>query len=81
MANARIDRDYLKLDDAAAEAFERRRSHLGLVGESAARRRHRPVDFYTQQELALRAALGRGDCFAIRRFKERPGDLLGSACS
>jgi lambda family phage portal protein len=78
MAHARIDRDYLGLDDAAAEAFERQ---LDRIWDWWASQQHADVtgrsDFYTQQELALRAALGRGDSFAIRRFKERPGDLLG----
>jgi lambda family phage portal protein len=76
-ANARIDREYLKLDDAQAEAFERQCDRIwDWFAESRASDLAGQVDFYTQQELALRAALGRGDCFAIRRYVERPGDLL-----
>jgi lambda family phage portal protein len=76
-ANARIDRRYLKLDDAAAEAFEEQADRIwDWWAECRASDLAGQTDFYTQQELALRAVLGRGDCFVIRRYVEQPGDLL-----
>ena len=74
---AQVDREYLGLSDDEAQAWERQAerifSHhskrLDIEGE---------LTFAEQQGLALRGALESGDILAIRRFREREGELLGT---
>jgi len=74
---ATINREILGLDDAAAEAWERRAE---LIFEVFAQNCDitRRMLFAQQTELALRSELQSGDVLAVRRFKQRPGNLLGT---
>lgn len=76
--HARLDRDYLGLTDEQAEAWERRCNLIwATVAESRTLDIEGKFDFYFRQELGLRSVLGRGDMLVIRRYLERPGELLG----
>lgn len=73
---AQIDRSILGLGEEEAEAWERRAETIWQV---AAGRLDltRTQTFAQIQDLVLRAQLSSGDVFVLRRYKERPGDLLG----
>lgn len=76
--HARVNREYLGITDEAAEAWERRADFIwSLAAESTTLDLEGKFDFYFRQELGIRAILGRGDMLVIRRFVERPGELLG----
>ncbi len=76
--HARIDRDLLGLSEKEADAWERdaERFFAAWAGSHACdiTRRH---DFYTLQDVVFRSQLERGDVLVIRRYRERPGELLG----
>lgn len=77
--HARIDRDFLGLTDEQADQWERDAARIfAMWADSAACDLAGRMDFYTMQGLALRSTLVRGDLFAVRRFIERAGDLLGT---
>ena len=62
--HAAIDRDYLRIDDAAADAWEAQAERLFRTwAESQECHAKRSLDFYTQQDVAFRAVLGAGDHF------------------
>lgn len=78
---SRIDREFLKLTDEQADEWENAAERLFDWWASSMSRPcdlARRLDFYSMQGLAFRSALGRGDCFAIRRYVDRPGDLLST---
>jgi lambda family phage portal protein len=74
---AKIDRELLGLSDDEAERWEGMAERvfalhadaLDVEGEMC---------FAEQQNIVVRSALESGDILAIRRFKERPGGLLGT---
>lgn len=77
--HARIDRDFLGLPDEQADQFERDAERVfALWAETHACDLAGRLDFYSMQGLGLRSVLGRGDLFVVRRFVERPGDVLAT---
>lgn len=72
----RVDRRFLQLSDDAADAWEREAKSLwwAACDQLDLTRRDTMAGL---QELWLRTQLQSGDVFAIRRYKARPGDLLG----
>lgn len=73
-----IDRDYLELTQEAADAWELQAERIFLAWATnpdwcdiAGR-----LDFYTQQSVVEHAEWADGDCFALRRYLPRPGDLI-----
>ncbi|HEY8732267.1 MAG TPA: phage portal protein [Candidatus Limnocylindria bacterium] len=78
-SNSRIDRELLGLSDETADAWERKADRIfDWWAESKACDIAGRFTFYQLQDLALRTTVERGDAFAIRRFVERPGDLLAT---
>lgn len=78
---SRVDREFLKLTDEQADEWENAAERLfewWAMSLSRPCDLARRLDFYSMQGLALRSALGRGDLFAIRRYVDRPGDLLST---
>lgn len=74
-----IDAEFLGLTDDQADAFERDAERVwALWAETTQCDLAGRLDFYALQGLALRSTLGRGDVFAIRRFVQRPGDVLAT---
>lgn len=62
--HAAIDREALRLDDAAADAWEAQAERLFRAwAESPESHVKRSLDFYQQQDIAFRAVLGAGDHF------------------
>lgn len=76
-AKARIDRKYLGLTDEQAEEWEQMAERV-FVHHSKRLDIEGELSFAEQQALALRSVLESGDLLALRRFKERKGDLLGT---
>jgi lambda family phage portal protein len=77
--HSRIDREFLGLDDAAADKWEADAERVwAWWAESTACDLAGRMDFYAMQGLALRSQLARGDLFGIKRYEERAGDLLGT---
>ena len=74
----RIDRAFLKLDDAAASAFEAQAQRLWWAFAYGT-----PCDIQRQQtfDIATRTALAsaweNGDMFVVRRYVKRPRDVVG----
>jgi lambda family phage portal protein len=78
-AHSQVNREYLGLSDDAADAINRRIDFIfNAHAESKAWDSEGASDFYGQQDLALRTVLGRGDAVVVRRFVERPGDILAT---
>lgn len=78
-ATARIDRELLGLDDKAADEWERKADRIfGWWADSKACDVAGRHTFYQLQELALRCTVTRGDAFGIRRFVERPNEVLAT---
>lgn len=78
---SRVDREFLKLSDEQADEWENAAERLFEWWATSLARPcdlARRLDFYSMQGLVFRSALGRGDCFAIRRDVERKGDLLST---
>lgn len=74
----RLDREFLELTDEEADAWERRAERIWTaVANSTQLDLTNRFTFAGLTYLALRGWLGRGDAFAIRRFVERKGDILG----
>jgi len=75
---ARIDRDYLKIDDATAEAWESEvEREWALWAETQECDCARTLQFDGIQTLALRQVLENGDAFFLMtRFKRPPGMYL-----
>jgi lambda family phage portal protein len=77
--HSRIDREFLGLTDDQADAWESDAERIfAWWAESTACDLSRRMDFYGMQALALRSCLSRGDLFGVRRFVDRPGDLLST---
>lgn len=74
---AMINREILGIEDEAAEEWERRAELIFDVFSKNCDITRRLL-FAQQTELALRSELQSGDVLAVRRFKERPGNLLGT---
>jgi lambda family phage portal protein len=76
--HASIDRDLLGLSEDEADAWERQAERFwwAWAGSPACdiTRRH---DFQAIQDTAFRSQLESGDILVIRRYRERPGELLG----
>jgi lambda family phage portal protein len=71
----RIDRDFLKLSDTAAEAFAAQAEReFALWAESTDCDLGRQLTFYDYQALVFRSGLENGDCFVLLPYVERPGD-------
>ena len=73
-----IDREYLGLDQEAADAWERHAERVWLAWATdpdwcdvAGR-----LDFFAMQGVAEYSEFADGDCFALRRYVPRPGDVL-----
>lgn len=74
-----IDREFLKLDDETADAWEDQAERLwryqaagkllDVEGE---------LDDVGMSRIVFGSTLDSGDCFSLRRFVERPGELLGT---
>lgn len=72
-AHARVDRDYLGLDEAAGDALDRQIDRIyNAHAESKCWDFEGRVNAYGQQSLAFRSMLGRGDVFVVRRILEIP---------
>lgn len=78
-ATARIDRELLGLSDEAADAWERKADRIfDWWCDSKACDVSGRHTFYQLQDLALRSTVVRGDALGIRRFVERPGEVLAT---
>lgn len=75
-ASPSIDRQVLGLSDEAAEEWERAAAKEWALWCSCADFTG-VQDFNGLQGLALRAALESGDVFAVRRYRDDPGDAYG----
>lgn len=72
----RVDREALGVSDAEADTFER--AAADIISEWSRRADvARRQTFGGLQRLAYTTAVVSGDAFALRRFKERDGDVLG----
>lgn len=73
-----LDRELLGLADEAADAWERQADRVwkSWAGTTACDLRRKNT-FAGLTALVLRSALESGDILALRRYKERKGDLLG----
>jgi lambda family phage portal protein len=73
-----LDRELLSLTDAEADAWERQAKRLwSLWAESTACDAEGKRTFAELQDIVCRSELESGDVFALRRYIERPGDVLG----
>jgi lambda family phage portal protein len=80
MPSPQIDRKYLRLADDAAEQWEDDCAReFDLFADSPNCDATRIQNFYGLQELAFLATLQSGDCFAVRRFLDRPGHPYATA--
>lgn len=76
---ARLDREFLGLTDEAATALERRIDrYFWTVAQSGALDYESRLPWTAQLKVVLRAKLTGGDVFAVRRYDERAGDVLGT---
>ena len=74
----RIDREMLGLTEEQADAWERHALRIwNAWSDTPACDITGRCDFASLTELTLRAELASGDVFAIRRFDEQPGEILG----
>lgn len=74
----KINREILDLSEEEADAWERRAREIWRAwAERESCDFTRTQNFAGLQDLAFRTVLGTGDILAIRRFRERPGDMLG----
>ena len=75
---SRINAQFLGLSDEEADAWQNRAE---LIFNQAADKPHwdveRTQNFWQQQATVQRSVKERGDTFAVRRYKERPGKKLG----
>lgn len=73
---ARIDREFLKLTDEQADALEDQIEREFRLWSKFCDARQ-TLTFGGQQELALRSALERGDCFAVLPYLRKPQTPYG----
>lgn len=75
---ARIDRQLLGLTDEQATAFERQAERIfNSIASRPLFDAEGRSNFWQMQDIVQRSKLESGDVFAVRRYIERPGKLLG----
>ena len=76
----RLDHEFLGISEAAADAWQRKAER---IFKQTADKPHWDAEgrenFWQQQSTVERSQLESGDVFAVRRYIERPGKLLGLA--
>lgn len=73
-----IDREMLGLSDEEADAWERQASRIfAHWADSTACDAAGKLTFSAMQDVVCRSEFESGDVFAVRRYIERPGELLG----
>lgn len=73
---SQIDRDLLGLSEAEADAWQQRAETIWAIASDSIDLESE-LSFPALTRLAFRSVLESGDVLVIRRFKPRPGDLLG----
>jgi lambda family phage portal protein len=77
---SRIDHELIGITEEKAREFERRAEKIFSLHMSRNTADwHGMSSFATLQAQALRSSMLDGDCLAVRRFRNRPGAILGTA--